>query len=53
MSSGDKCPKCGKGKMKVRTSRQKGTIQIQTLQCDCGHKEEAAIPADRVWRRER
>lgn len=56
MDSGDKCPKCNSGRMRVRTSWQVGDKQIQKLQCnndDCKHTDESkkSVPAERVFRR--
>jgi predicted RNA-binding Zn-ribbon protein involved in translation (DUF1610 family) len=52
MTSGDRCPKCGTGRMRVRTSRRKDRWQDQTLQCsNCQHKDRALVPAEKVWRR--
>ncbi len=34
--SGDKCEKCGKGRLYVRTSQRIGDSQVQYLRCDNG-----------------
>jgi hypothetical protein len=36
---GDRCEACGNGRLRITTSRQKGTVQVQRLACGtCGHK---------------
>jgi len=54
MSSGDRCPKCSKGQMRIRTSRQIGQYQEQRLECnECKHKHDSKtiVAAERVFRR--
>ena len=54
LASGDKCPKCSKGRMRVRTSRRVGDSQVQQLDCNqCDHKAEGkvVVPATSVWSR--
>lgn len=54
MNSGDRCPKCKSGQLRVRTSRQVGNSQVQTLSCNrCDHKHEdkVVVSAERVFRR--
>lgn len=54
MSKGDQCPNCGKGQLRVRTSRQVGNSQVQVLDCKhCGYKHDSKIvvPVDRVFKR--
>lgn len=55
MKSGDRCPaKCG-GRLHVRNSERRGSVQVQYLACAvCGHRPEAnkvILPAEAVRRR--
>lgn len=46
MNSGDRCPKCKEGQMRVRTSRSvlDGAYQEQRLECNrCGHKHDSKV----------
>jgi hypothetical protein len=54
MSSGDQCPKCRDGQMRVRTSRQVGNCQVQSLECNrCGekHEDKVVVPVAKVFKR--
>lgn len=56
MNSGDRCPKCRDGQMRVRTSRtvNGGAHQEQRLECNrCDHKHEGKVVVSgaRVFRR--
>ncbi len=52
MRSGDKCPKCKGGRLRVRTSNRVGDWQRQHLECkECGNREVAVVAAESVWRR--
>jgi transcriptional regulator NrdR family protein len=49
MSSGDQCPKCKNGQMRIRTSRQIGDYQEQRLECNrCGEKHDSKVIARRT-----
>lgn len=52
MKSGDTCPKCANGRLRVRNSYACGDRQMQRLECkDCGHEENGIVPRDNVWQR--
>lgn len=54
MSSGDRCPKCNKGQLRVRTSRQVGNSQVQVLECrECKYKHDGkvVVPVGSVFKR--
>ena len=50
--NGIACPQCGKGRMKVRTSRRVGdNLQEQRLRCACGYYKVVRVEAAAVWRK--
>lgn len=50
---GDLCPKCGKGRIRTRTSHPLSEDrQVRYLECQaCDYKAKAIVPADHIWRR--
>lgn len=55
MRSGDTCPQCGKGRMKVITSRSvnDGKSQQRWYKCEaCGKSAKAIVPRSTVWLRQ-
>lgn len=54
LHSGDTCPNCKRGRMKVRTSRSCGDTREQRLECTaCGHKGMGYVKESTVWKRNR
>jgi uncharacterized protein (DUF983 family) len=52
MNTGDNCPKCKTGRLRVRTSRAIEGWQKQVLQCKaCSHQENTVVAETAVWRR--
>lgn len=52
ISSGDNCPKCGRGRMRAIASERRGDWQQQRLECkECHHRETAIVSAANIWRR--
>lgn len=50
--SGDKCPRCGKDKLRCITSVGTGQYQRQRLECKaCGHRETTHVLRDNLWLR--
>jgi hypothetical protein len=50
---GDPCPKCGKGRIRTRSSHPLSEDrQVRYLECQaCEYKAKAIVPADHIWRR--
>ena len=51
--SGDRCPKCGNGRLRVRSSWLKAAVlQMRRLHCTvCDHREHESVPAELIHRR--
>lgn len=52
--TGDRCPKCREGQMRVRTSVQTGdgTRYVRYFRCNrCGAEDKSVVNAERVIRR--
>ena len=52
--SGDSCPACPDGRLKVVSSKRRGLRVVQYLRCDvggCTFRAKSTVPAERVRRR--
>lgn len=53
--SGQLCPKCKEGQLRIRSGVTKGNWHYRKLECnrteDCDFTAETSVPADSVWRR--
>lgn len=46
------CEKCKVGRLCVRSSVRKGTLQVRYMQCNkCDHKTRATVPSSECLRR--
>jgi DNA-directed RNA polymerase subunit M/transcription elongation factor TFIIS len=50
---GDTCPKCGKGRIRTRSSHPLSEDrQVRYLECQvCDYKTKTVVLADHIWRR--